>query len=87
MNRRSLAEGIRSIQEIKGCEVHDPEQVNSKHNAAKKRVGAVNNLGDFGRWDFLVCRDLGVLETCLDRMMAGDAGAVGTPVGPYELRA
>jgi type III restriction enzyme len=44
--------------EIKGYEVHNPEQTNSKHNAARRWVMAVNNLGEFGRWDFLVCRDL-----------------------------
>jgi type III restriction enzyme len=42
------------ILEIKGDEVRDPRQVNSKHNAAKKWVRAVNNLGDFCRWESLV---------------------------------
>jgi type III restriction enzyme len=82
-----LSNGLTVILEIKGYEVHDPERVNSKHNAAKKWVRAVNNLADFGRWDFLVCRDLGELEACLKRMLVGDDGAIATPAGPYELRA
>jgi type III restriction enzyme len=44
--------------EIKGYEVHNPEQIDSKHNTARRWVTAVNNLGEFGMWDFLVCRDL-----------------------------
>jgi type III restriction enzyme len=82
-----LSNGLTVVLEIKGYEVHNPEQVNSKHNAAKKWVRAVNNLGDFGEWDFLVCRDLGELESCLDRMLVGNTGAVATPAGPFELRA
>jgi hypothetical protein len=33
-------------------------------------VQAVNNLGDFGRWDFLVCRDL-------DRLLSSLADLAG----------
>jgi type III restriction enzyme len=53
-----LANGLNLLLEIKGYEVHNPEQTNSKHNAARRWVKAVNNLGEFGRWDFLVCREL-----------------------------
>jgi type III restriction enzyme len=48
--------------EIKGFEVHDPEKTHQKHNAASRWVSAVNNLGDFGKWDFLVCRDVAGLS-------------------------
>jgi type III restriction enzyme len=56
--------------EIKGYEVHNPEQMNSKHNTARRWVTAVNNLGEFGRWDFLVCRDL-------DRLLPSLAALTG----------
>jgi hypothetical protein len=42
-------------------ELHNPEQTSAKHNAARKWTTAVNNQGDFGRWDFLVCRELDLL--------------------------
>ena len=64
-----LSNGLTVLLEIKGYEIHNPEQVNSKHEAAKKWVRAVNNLGDFGKWDFLVCRDLNDLIPCLTRMV------------------
>lgn len=53
-----LVNDLNLLLEIKGYEVHNPEQINAKHNAAHKWVAAVNNQGEFGRWDFLVCRDL-----------------------------
>ncbi len=65
-----LTNGLTVVLEIKGYEVHNPEQVNSKHEAAKKWVRAVNNLGDFGKWDFLVCRDLNDLIPCLSCMVS-----------------
>ncbi|HEV3260502.1 MAG TPA: hypothetical protein VG013_26845 [Gemmataceae bacterium] len=60
-----LINDLNLLLEIKGYEIHNPEQLNSKHNAARKWVRAVNNLGDFGKWDFLVCRDLDRLLPCL----------------------
>ncbi|MCR4414259.1 MAG: DEAD/DEAH box helicase family protein, partial [Thermoguttaceae bacterium] len=60
-----LTNGLTVVLEIKGFEVHDPERTNQKHTAARKWVTAVNNLGDFGRWDFLVCRDLDQLMPAL----------------------
>ncbi len=63
-----LVDDTTLLLEIKGYEVHGPEQNNAKHNAARKWVTAVNNLGDFGRWDFLVCRDLNDLLPCLSRL-------------------
>jgi len=53
-----LVNDLTLLLEIKGYEVHNQEQTNSKHNAARRWVKAVNNLGEFGKWDFLVCRDL-----------------------------
>src|SRR5262249_4390291 len=60
-----LANDLLLLLEIKGFEVHERERTNAKHEAAKKWVQAVNNQGDFGRWDFLVCRDLDRLLTSL----------------------
>ena len=60
-----LVNDLTLLLEIKGYEVHNAEQTNSKHNAARRWVRAVNNLGEFGKWDFLVCRDLDRLLTSL----------------------
>jgi type III restriction enzyme len=56
-----LSNDVTLLLEIKGYEVHNPEQTNAKHNAARKWVTAVNNLRDFGQWAFLVCRELELL--------------------------
>ena len=64
-----LINDVTLILEIKGYEVHGREQNNAKHNAAKKWVTAVNNLGDFGQWDFLVCRDLGLLISSIEETL------------------
>lgn len=53
-----LVNDLHVILDIKGYKFDNAEQNNQKHNAAKKWCTAVNNLGDFGRWEFLVCRDL-----------------------------
>lgn len=53
-----LVNDLNVLLEIKGYEVHNSEQTKAKHTAAQKWVTAVNNLGEFGRWHFLVCRDL-----------------------------
>jgi type III restriction enzyme len=53
-----LINDLNLLLEIKGYEVHNPEQHSAKHNAARKWTTAVNNQGEFGRWDFLVSRDL-----------------------------
>jgi type III restriction enzyme len=60
-----LVNNLNLLLEIKGYEVHNPEQINSKHNAARRWVTAVNNLGEFGRWEFLVCREIDRLLTSL----------------------
>jgi type III restriction enzyme len=62
--------------EIKGYDIHTPEQTNAKHNAARKWVTAVNNLGDFGKWDFLVCRDLDCLIEKLAELLGVEAATV-----------
>jgi type III restriction enzyme len=80
-----LSNGLTLILEIKGYEVHNPEQVNSKHNAAKKWVRAVNNLADFGKWDFLVCRELGELPGALMRLATGAELAQAQSTEPYRL--
>ena len=40
----------------------------SKHQAAKRWVSAVNNWGKLGRWDFLVCRDPQKLGTMISNL-------------------
>lgn len=42
------------IIEIKGLETEEDRQ---KHQAARRWISAVNNWGEMGRWDFMVCRD------------------------------
>ena len=59
-----LLNGITLILEIKGQLHSDTE---SKHQAAKRWVSAVNNWGKLGRWDFLVCRDPQKLATMLSK--------------------
>lgn len=66
-----LVNGMKLVLEIKGYEVHSKQQTDSKHNATRKWVTAVNNLGDFGKWDFLVCRDLNRLLGCLTELASG----------------
>ena len=65
-----LVNGITLIVEIKGQLHQDTE---SKHQAAKRWVSAVNNWGKLGRWDFLVSRDPQKLETMIDKF----ANAIG----------
>ena len=49
-----LANDVTLVLEIKGLET---EKDRAKHQAAKRWVGAVNNWGQLGRWDFHVCKD------------------------------
>jgi type III restriction enzyme len=70
-----LSNGVTVILEIKGYEFDNTEQINHKHSAAKKWVAAVNNLGDFGRWDFVVCRDVGLLLARLEALARQDQPA------------
>jgi len=75
-----LANDVTMVLEIKGYEVHDPEQIAAKHNAARRWVLAVNNLGDFGCWGFVVCRDITELPALLQKLARVEAVAelVGT---------
>jgi type III restriction enzyme len=65
-----LTNGLMVLLEVKGYEVHDPERNNSKHTAAQKWISAVNNLGEFGTWEFTVCRNTSQLRSVLEAMAA-----------------
>ena len=69
-----LVNGVTLLLEIKGYE-RDREKNNAKHQAAQRWVTAVNNLKDFGKWDFLVCRDMELLAP-----MIGELLGQGMPV-------
>lgn len=69
-----LVNDVHVILEIKGYEFDNEEQNNQKHNAAKKWCTAVNNLGDFGRWEFLVCRDLDLLIPRVTELLSSHPG-------------
>jgi len=60
-----LTSGLNLLLEIKGFDVHNPEQTKAKTAAGQKWMKAVNNLGDFGKWDYLVCHDLATLPPSL----------------------
>ncbi len=74
-----LANDIMLLLEIKGYEGHEPEKTNAKHQAAQRWVTAVNNLKDFGNWDFLVCRDV-------DLLLGKIADIVGCTVEAVSLK-
>lgn len=61
--------GASVVVEIKGLkgEIHDPNLVTAKNEAAKKWVAAVNNAKRYGRWGFEICRDLSELEGLLEK--------------------
>lgn len=63
-----LTNELNLLLEIKGYEVHNPELNNAKHGAAKRWVEAVNNLQEFGSWEFLVCRELKDLAQSLAKL-------------------
>lgn len=75
-----LTNGVTVLLEIKGHE-HTAEQNNSKHQAARQWVTAVNNMKDevFGQWAFLVCRDVEMLLPELAKL-------VGTTAQPFSLK-
>jgi type III restriction enzyme len=71
-----LVNELTLLLEIKGYEVHNPEQTNAKHNAARKWVTAVNNLKEeegLGKWAFLVCRDLDFLLPSIASLLGKQA--------------
>jgi type III restriction enzyme len=63
-----LVNDLHVLVEIKGFEVHDAEMVSAKHAAARKWVSAVNNLGHFGHWEFLECREMDQLVPQLESL-------------------
>ena len=69
--------GVTLVLEIKGLkgELHDPNLVNLKNEAAKKWVAAVNNAKKFGRWQFEISRSIEEVEDVLGRY-ASDAAKV-----------
>jgi len=71
-----LANDLMLLLEIKGFEVHEQEKTNAKHQAAQRWVTAVNNLADFGKWDFLVCRDVECLLEKLGELVGAEVEAV-----------
>jgi type III restriction enzyme len=71
-----LVNDLMLLLEIKGFEVHEPEKTNAKHQAAQRWVTAVNNLKDFGKWDFLVCRDVECLLAKLGELLGAEVAAV-----------
>jgi hypothetical protein len=44
------------------------DRVNEKNQAAKKWVAAVNNPGDFGTWDSLICHKVEQLPARLEEL-------------------
>src|SRR5205823_3731800 len=70
-----LVNELMLLLEIKGYE-RDKEKNNAKHQAAQRWVTAVNNLKDFGKWEFLVCRDVELLLGKIGELL----GAAVVPV-------
>jgi SOS-response transcriptional repressor LexA len=58
------------ILEIKGKlgELHEPDRVNAKSQAARKWVAAVNNAKRYGRWDYQICREIPALAATLEEL-------------------
>jgi len=57
---------IKVILEVKGFETEQDQQ---KEMAAKRWVKAVNRHGEFGRWEFVVCRKPTELPSLLGRLL------------------
>lgn len=70
-----LVGGKQMVLEIKGLkgELHDPNLVNIKNEAARKWVAAVNNAKRFGTWLFEICYDIDELDEVLAKHVGGDA--------------
>jgi type III restriction enzyme len=71
-----LANDVMLLLEIKGFEVHEKEKTNAKHQSAQRWVTAVNNLKDFGKWEFLVCRDVECLLAKIGELLGVEVAAV-----------
>jgi type III restriction enzyme len=74
-----LVNDLQLLLEIKGYEVHNPGLNEAKHGAAKRWVTAVNNLKEFGRWEFLVCRNLAELQLHLETLARGNSPPKASP--------
>ncbi|RKY70344.1 MAG: hypothetical protein DRQ14_09125 [Candidatus Latescibacterota bacterium] len=59
---------IKVILEVKGFETEGDRQ---KEAAAKRWVRAVNHHGEFGRWEFVVCKDPRRLRVTLMTLCEG----------------
>lgn len=73
-----LKGGVQVLLEIKGLggELHDPNLVELKNQAARKWVSAVNNAKRYGRWEFEICRDLRDLEPLLHKFVPPEAAVL-----------
>jgi type III restriction enzyme len=71
-----LVSDLNLILEIKGYEGYDRHKTEAKHQAAQRWVTAVNNLRDFGRWEFLVCRDIELLIPKIGEVLSIQASLV-----------
>ena len=67
-----LVNGLNLLLEIKGYEVHNPGLNEAKHGAARRWVTAVNNLREFGKWDFFVCRNVDNLTAAITNLLKQD---------------
>jgi type III restriction enzyme len=65
-----LTNGTMLILEIKGKagELHEPDRVNAKSQAARKWVAAVNNAKCYGKWDYQICREIPALAATLQEL-------------------
>ncbi len=70
-----LVNDLTLVLEIKG---EEDEQDRAKHQAALRWASAVNNWGQLGRWDFVVCRDPQTLLGDLAKLVESVAGKVGS---------
>jgi type III restriction enzyme len=75
-----LVNDLSLLLEIKGYEVHNPWLNDANHGATRRWVTAVNNLGEFGRWDFLVRQELASLDTSLKQLAALPPTSICAPV-------
>lgn len=62
-----LVNELHLLLEIKGYEVQNADLNTAKYGAARRWIEAVNNLREFGRWGFEVCKDLDELDGALKR--------------------
>ncbi|MDT8066897.1 MAG: hypothetical protein ROO76_01900 [Terriglobia bacterium] len=66
----SLSNGVTLLLEVKGLE---DNQAKAKHDAARRWVSAVNNLGQFGKWQLYVCHNPQMLEKELEQLVRAGA--------------